>query len=225
MSWKSLAAAALVAGLCAGSSPRAGDLYRLTLPAEKATPAQTLALAGDADTVAVGWHGYRHAYYRPNYRGYGYYRYPGWYYPNVGFGIDFNYYAPADYYPPPECYTPPVSVYTTPPYYSPNGLSVETYSAPGGAATYSVTRPAAGPEPVQPPMPRANGLPGTFPYDGGPDSPVPMPKADPTSAPRDSDKAPRDGIRVSLPADSKEAKAKLAYPAYGDEARRKTAKK
>src|SRR5437016_5507877 len=56
MSWKLRAAAALVAaGLAAGSSARAGDLFKLALPVnEVPAQAQTLALKGDAETVLVG---------------------------------------------------------------------------------------------------------------------------------------------------------------------------
>src|SRR5262249_59386220 len=98
----------------------------------------------------------------------------------------------------------------------PSGLSVEPYSARGGAVTYSITRPSAGgPEQVQPPMRREGGAPGTFPYDGGPANPVPLPKADPTSSPRYFRLAPLDELRVSLPAQPKDAgKGTYAYPAY-----------
>lgn len=230
MSWKSVAAAALVAaGLFAASPARAGDVFKL-------------ALGGDAETVLVGWHGHHHhhhysyhphsygyGYYRPYSYGYGYYR-PAYYYPryslNIGFGYGYGqpypYYSqPYPYYTQPLPYyygTPPVYYYTTPSYYSPISLGVETYSLPGGAATYSVTRPGAGgAEPLPPPVPRD----GTFRYDGGPADPVPMPKADPDpmSAPRFR-LAPGGGIPISLPKETKEAKGKYAYPAYGEEPRR-----
>jgi hypothetical protein len=219
MSWKSLAAAALVAGLCAAPAARADNLIKLALPAKGDATAQTLALKGDADTLAVGWHGhYSHR---------GYYRYPYRYWPRYSFSIGFGYVPPAYYYAPPVyCYSPPpVYIYSTPAYASPISLGVETYSAPGGAATYSVTRPGAGgPEQVQPPLPRDGSAPGTFPYDGGPDNPVPMPQADPTKVPRLFHMVPLDELRVSLPAQPAQTKdagrGKYVYPAYGEEPRR-----
>lgn len=226
MSWKSLAAAALVAGLCAATSARADNLIKMAvLPAKGDAPAQTLGLKGDADTLAVGWRGgyYRRGYYRG---GYGYYRYPYRYWPRYSFSIGFGYVPPAYYYAPPVYYysPPPVYIYSTPAYPSPISLGVETYSSPGGAATYSVTRPGAGaPEQVQPPLPRDGSAPGTFPYDGGPDNPVPMPQADRPGAPRIR-MVPLDELRVSLPAQpaqTKDAgKGKYVYPAYGEEPRR-----
>ncbi len=52
---------------------------------------------------------------------------------------------------------------------------------------------------------------GTFPYDGGPQIEVPMPRPDPAAKPLPPPTPPEDGKIVSLP-----AKEKHAYPAYGD---------
>jgi hypothetical protein len=74
---------------------------------------------------------------------------------------------------------------------------------------------------------------GTYQYDGGPRTPVPMPRVDPadgpggpspTNRPRGS-LSPSDGISVAYyaqPAAEKPARVtgKWTYPAYGEEARR-----
>jgi hypothetical protein len=227
MSWQSWAAGALVAaGLVAGSPARAGDVFRPVLNGADA-PAQTLALVGAADTITVGWHGHYHGHYHgfAHYRGYGYghyhgyayYRYPTYVYPRFRFSVGFGYSTP--YY-----YCPPAYYYSVPSYYyAPISTGAEAYAPPGGGASYSVTRPyQPDAEPVMPPLPRD----GTYRYDGGPDNPVPMPKAEPgpTSAPRYFYRAPADQLRVSVPAEAREvkepAKGKFAYPAYGEEPRR-----
>ena len=102
-------------------------------------------------------------------------------------------------------------------------LGVTTYSLPEGNVTYSVTRPAApGAEQLPPPVPRDS----TYPYDGGPANPVPMPRAEPgsTSAPRYFHIAPLEDLHVSLPNETKVEKesvqGKFSYPAYGEQPRR-----
>jgi len=227
MSWKlGVAAMFTTAGLVVAAPAQAGDVFKLALSAEGTAPTQALLLKGDADTVAVGGRGhtYHRAYYRPYYRGYAYYRYPVRYSPPYGLSFGFGYAPPAYYYAPaPVYYAPPVTYYTTPSYYAPMSLGVQTYSLPSGNVTYSVTRPgASGAERVLPPVPRD----GTFPYDGGPANPVPMPRADPgpTSAPRQFHIAPLDGLRVSLPEETRNTATtgKFSYPAYGEEPRRGT---
>ena len=71
-----------------------------------------------------------------------------------------------------------------------------------------------GPVPEGGPVPRPGGVEdGTFPYDGGPSSPVPMPKADPVPSRDPVRPAPKPEDRiVSLPAPT----TQLAYPAYGE---------
>jgi hypothetical protein len=221
MSWKHRAAAALIAaGLVAAPSARAGDLFHLARPA-KGAPAQALALAGGVDTLTVGSRRASHGAYfcAPN-------RNSPRYDLSVGVGLapPPYYYAPPDYYaptaydyPPPAEAVPPVVSYTTP-----SGQGVTTYSLPEGNVTYSVTRPLPpGAEPVPPPVPRD----GPFPYDGGPDKPVPMPYAEPasTSSPRYFHLAPLETVLVSLPEGKgvkSPARGKFAYPAYGEQPRR-----
>jgi hypothetical protein len=241
MSWKLWAAAALVAvGLPVGPPARAGDLFRLALRDNDA-PAQTLVLKGDAETVAVAHHGsfghhvghhgsvshhvahhgsfghhVGHVGHHGFYGHHAFYRY----WPRYGYGLGYGYGYDYGY---PSYYYPPVYYYSLP-YCYPASLGVETYSLPEGNVNYSITRPgapAAGGEVLPPPEPRD----GTYPYDGGPANPVPMPKADPgpTSAPRHFPNAPLDEIKVSRPSDYKvkePAKGKFAYPAYGEEPRR-----
>jgi hypothetical protein len=58
----------------------------------------------------------------------------------------------------------------------------------------------------------------TYPYDGGPADPVPMPKAPQTEEKKPSapPMVPLEGRTVSLPA-KPAAKPKYTYPAYGEE--------
>jgi len=89
---------------------------------------------------------------------------------------------------------------------------------PGNSAPSS-TLPAPSPAPA---MPNSDG---TFPYDGGPRAPVPMPKADSEPMRRPGlEIRPATERMVSLeitsPASTAPAKGKWAYPAYGEEPRR-----
>jgi len=70
------------------------------------------------------------------------------------------------------------------------------------------------------------GTPGTFPYDGGPRAPVPMPRADPPEAPG-ADPTPMtvprivpipEAREVSLPTTG--GTGRWVYPAYGEQPRR-----
>ena len=204
MSWK-LWAAASAAALLIGPSARAGDLFQMAIPASDA-PAQTRAVVYPGRFWGGG--------FGPSWGGYPSYRAPYRFFPqyDLNFGFGFPppsfYNAPLPYFFP----APPVYSYTTP-----SGLGVTTYSLPAGEVTYSVTQPPPlGPEQLPPPVPRN----ATFPYDGGPPNPVPMPhvEPDPTSLPHYFHIAPRDDVRVSFPA--KPAKGKFSYPAYGEQPRR-----
>jgi hypothetical protein len=224
MSWKSRAVAAIIAaGLIAAPLSRAGDLFHLARPGRGA-PAQALALAGGVDTLTVGSRGVNHGAYfcAPN-------RKSPRYDLSVGIGLPPPpyYYAPPDYYGPAPFDFPPPVVDPVPPvtsYSTPSGVGVTTYSLPEGNVTYSVTRPPApGAEQVPPPVPRE----GPFPYDGGPERPVPIPYAEPTSAssPRYFHIAPLDTTLVSLPAGKGvkgPARGKFVYPAYGEQPRHTT---
>jgi hypothetical protein len=183
MSGKLWAAAALVAaGLAAGSSARAGDVFKLALSGNDA-PAKTLGLKDDAETILVGgrhfgghgFHGFHRGY--SYFRGYGSFHYSArYFYPRYSFGIGYAYYPSYYYAWPSYYYAPPVYYYSAPYCSYPMSLGVETSSLPGGNVAYSATRPQnSGAELVAPPVPRDS----TYRYDGGPDNPVPMPKADP----------------------------------------------
>jgi hypothetical protein len=126
-----------------------------------------------------------------------------WYY---GSYYDPYYYSPYYYAPPVYYYSQPV--YYVDPFYTLGGTSASTYSLSIAASPRPVTREL---ETLPPPMPPA-GDDGTFPYDGGPRKPAPMPKADPAPTGTPTTPLPLDGRAVSLPAKP----GKLAYPAYGE---------
>jgi hypothetical protein len=136
-----------------------------------------------------GWWGW--GGYWPWY-GYGYY---GGYSPVY---VDYNYYTPYIDYSVLSYGTPVVSPGVT--------VDVAPYS--------NYTAPA--PTPSAPAVP-PNGD-GTYPYDGGPTNPVPlprpMPKADPTAVPPAG--VPLEGRPVSLTRGT----SRWAYPAYGEAPRR-----
>jgi hypothetical protein len=178
-----------------------------------------------------GFYGGYHNYYRPYYAGfrpyYGGYGYRNFYYPRYslyaslfGYGYGYGYgYRPYAYYAPPVYYYDPSCYY-------PTGLTTSTFS------TYSPVMPLtsqyeSGYVPQGTPVPQPGsaedrGVPvpkpgsaedGTFPYDGGPSSPVPMPKADPVPSRDPVRPAPKpEGRIVSLPAPT----TPFAYSAYGE---------
>jgi hypothetical protein len=88
-------------------------------------------------------------------------------------------------------------------------LNPSPYTSP-----YQNPSPYTGPGVPQPPAPDDR----TYPYDGGPRAPVPMPKADqetpPPPRPMPPGTIPLEGRTVSLP-----GKTQFAYPAYGEEPR------
>ncbi|HEY7330088.1 MAG TPA: hypothetical protein VH592_20800 [Gemmataceae bacterium] len=96
------------------------------------------------------------------------------------------------------------------------GVSASVYTLNAPPITFDSPLPGAvqpGAPNMPPAQPRNDG---TFPYDGGPNSPVPNPKeAAPSSTPRS---VPLEGRAVSLP----KAAPKWTYPAYGERARRTT---
>jgi hypothetical protein len=145
-----------------------------------------------------GWGGYGYrSYYQP------YYSYYGSYVPY------YNYYYPRTYYYGPSCYYYPIST------------DVDAISAPNytqAIVKVEPTRvhgqPNGGVAQVVPPAGQQNG---SFYYDGGPQSPVPLPRSGvetkPLPAAPPQKKVPLEGMPVSLPANSP---AKFAYPAYGE---------
>lgn len=186
----------------------AGDTIRLIRLPDARHEAPALKLGGDpaADTELLCGK-YRGFYggYRPAFYGYSfsYYRpyYPRFYsYPTFSFGYSYYqpyYYAPPVYYYPRACYYP---------------ISLTINSQVGGSVLGTTPAPYGlrpGSEVMPPALPQnGNGGNGTFPYDGGPRSPVPMPKADPGPL-----SVPLEGRAVSLPAKP----TKFAYPAYGEQ--------
>jgi hypothetical protein len=192
-----------------------------------------------------GYAGYRGGYYggyRGGYRGgYGGYRYGGYYgyggyrYRGYGYGGYYPYYGYA-YYPSYSYYYPSYS------YYSP-GYSYDPYSYgdyQGIADNGVVVRPSASvpyysqsrtynsqprletlpnpyPSPAPQQMPRADE--GTFPYDGGPKDPVPMPQSSeevkPTVIPYGK-LYPNETLVSLKPKAEEKTSGKWNYPAYGE---------
>jgi hypothetical protein len=225
--WAVLAVGCLLAG--SGVSI-AGDTVRLGGPSVQAD------MQGDTDLVrgyGRGGRGYYRGYYG-GYRGYygGYRGYYGGYYRPYYAGYYGSYYYPPVVYP----------TY----YYSPYYANTYYYPIAGQAAPtvtlqqanyYSPAPASSQPTPGQrfsEPIPAPGGN-GTFPYDGGPRSPIPMPAPGAEVNPaNDRGIIPLDGKLVSIPNEttggfspvgfpSAQPRAtttttpRVSYPAYGDE--------
>ncbi len=150
--------------------------------------------------------GYRNFGYYPYYRR-PYYAYG--YYPSYYYGSSYSY----PYYSTPYYYTAPSVIYTTPscsvdPPVYPSGVSVHVL---GVGVTVRATARKEVAELIGAPAPVEAGD-QTYPYDGGPRIPAPMPKAEPAPDIRPS-APPVDDHSVSLPF---KVAGKLIYPAYGD---------
>jgi hypothetical protein len=239
MGW--LAVGALLLGSVAA---QAGDTIKLALPASTDVPAVKLGEIGlDADTIDArggghgghyggghgghygGYHGGHYGGYHVGhyggyrgyyggYRGYygGYRGYYGAYYRPYFYGAGYYGYQPYYYS---SYYSAPSVYYYSSPVYCPIGLegaSVGTarIMPPADALNYRPDAEAL-------PLPRD---PGTYPYDGGPRAPVPMPRIDnPGDAPparlAPPPTVPLDGRPVSLPG-PKATPVKYSYPAYGE---------
>lgn len=216
-------ASALAALTWTGSARAESDTIRLGLN----TSAPTLTLEGgqDAETTEV-WR--RYSYYAPRYAyGYSYYT-PGFsygyssFYPRYSYSYSYGYsyfprysYGYSSYYYYPRTYS--YSYYYPRPYFY-YGISLD--GSCGSTPTVTLGNPVLPTTPEVRPQPAPAAPPvqkdGTFPYDGGPERPVPMPKVeDPaTRIPRQT--TPMiEGIPVSMP-----AKVKYVYPAYGETIRR-----
>jgi hypothetical protein len=132
--------------------------------------------------------------------GWGYGYYPGWWY-----GLGYPYYGSYYSYPP--------AYYYGAPYYSDDcslgGATIMTPPMTGAPATVLDESVIQTPSPM--PLPPDS----TFPYDGGPKTPVPMPRAEPApaTAPPATGPAPAEGRVVALPTRA----TKWAYPAYGEQ--------
>jgi len=177
-----------------------------------------------------GHYGYR-SYYRPYYNfsfafGRPFYGYSSYYYPRYSYAYNYyrpyyysgysSYYNGGDY----SSYYCPISVKT-------GGFSLQLGTYPQGSLNYEPA-PNYLPQPrtIQT-MPPADAPPSrapegytpdnrTYPYDGGPSYPVPMPTPMPTLEPSNlRPTVPLEGRPVSLPATTKSTK--FAYPAYGED--------
>jgi hypothetical protein len=154
-----------------------------------------------------GWYG---GYGRGWYGGYGNGWYGGWgwpyYYGGYGYPYGWGYSSYWPYY----SGSPYYSAYYSPSYVYPSTTVVAPPVGLSGAPVDAQTLPDPSLETA--PFPGAVPPAGTFPYDGGPRNPPPMPRAEP--APMGAPAVvPSDGRAVSLP-----LKAKYSYLAYGETA-------
>lgn len=227
-----LLGAAAVAAL--PSPALAQDTLRLDL--RQSNDAPILDLDSEDDTVLVRFYrGYNRSF---GYRSYGFgsaynyrpfsYGYSRSYY-NYGYnnyGYNFSYYRPynysfyysrpAYYYSTPYYYSAPY--YSTPFYYSPYNYCPIGDTAPAmpyatsAQPSYTVLRqaPTSANLPVLTPYSAPVDPNGTYPYNGGPSNPVPLPSVQP--APQAQPTVPLEGRAVSLPKEEK----KYTYPAYGE---------
>jgi len=188
-----------------------------------------------------GYRGYA-GYYRPYYGGYGgYYRpyyasyYSPYYYGGYGYGSYGGYgyggyggYGYGGYgYGCSNVYAPVVTNYTyTQPYYSsvvPYGTQqpvvINGYSN-GNGNVYPYTN-GNGNGNYYPPMPQVNPGNGTYPYDGGPSQPVPMPQQQLTPA-KTAPHGPVADLRLVSTTNvqpKQQQQSQFAYPAYGEDNR------
>lgn len=246
-------ALAVGVGLALASISEANDVVRLGGPSAQA------AIQGGTDTELVHWRGYRGYYggyrgFHGGHRGYygGYYGgYRGYYGGGYGFRfatpyVSFGYYSRphfhyrpyyASYYQPfyASSYYYPSYYYSYPSYYYPcAGEELPAAQVMNLQSTYQAPLPRTN----GPTMPPAQGD-GTFPYDGGPRAPVPMPapqnETNPTKrAPVPNAIVPLDGRLVSLQSEisggtsaiptpilptqaSRTAAPRVTFPAYGED--------
>lgn len=239
MFWKSSAVALAVLGLWTTSAPSQDDAktYRLgDLPTQ--TEDDTLLVAhryhgGGGRYHGGGGHyhgggGHYHGGYYGGHRSYGGYGYVGHnhyrsyynsyspYYYGSQFAFSYRPYYYNSYY-----YTPPVYYYYQPSYqYEYNCPISSSESYTGIVGTYQPATPARTAPARTAPMPRADEVQpppppaeedGGFRYNGGPASPVPLPKTEPLPQ-RGTPIDPAKGRVVSVPAQP----TKFAYPAYGE---------
>ena len=138
-----------------------------------------------------------------------YYPYYSYYYPSYYNGPYF--YDPPVYYYPSTDYVRPSVYYAPDYYYYPNGFGLSPGSRPLPTPERSVMPPTTGSEETIP-MPRPQQKGGTYPYDGGPANPVPMPQAESTPSRKAGIPLAPDGRLVAT-----ESKApKYTYQAYGE---------
>jgi hypothetical protein len=154
---------------------------------------------------AFGWAGSGFGFW-PGYD----YPYYSYYYPSSYYSPYF--YEPLGFYYPSADYVGPSVYYAPDNYYDyPNGYGLSPGSRPLPTPGRSVMPPATGPEETIP-MPRPQQKGGTYPYDGGPANPVPMPQAVSTPSRKAGIPPTSDGRLVAA-----ESKApKYTYQAYGE---------
>jgi hypothetical protein len=158
-----------------------------------------------------GWGGYYPYYYGgyyPYYYG-GYYPYYGGYgYGGLGYGYVGNYGSP--YYS--------VGVGSSPYVYTQPYLSNAT---PYGTAAinnygYNGYNGTNGNVPVMPPVQSGDG---TYPYNGGPTVPVPLPPQNQVNPAKTAPAAPTTLRLVSTPGGQQQQQSPYSYPAYGEDTR------
>ena len=233
--WTLLAGGLLLASSAAGW---ANDTVRL------GGPAAETSFDGGTDTELVysrggyrgGNYGRGYSYGRSYYGGYGYGRsyYGGYasYRPNYGYS---SYYRPyySSYYSRP--YYGSQSSYYNRPYVNYSYAPTYHYRIAGSEAPIATLRAQANyseplpPPQYVPPMPPASDSNGTFRYDGGPRSPIPMPAPGAGTNPANQQRGvvPSDGKLVSLPSETSigmslfamptQVASRIEYPAYGDD--------
>jgi hypothetical protein len=166
-------------------------------------------------------------YYNYGYSYYPYYNYGYSYYPYYSYGFSYGYRSRPYYHHHWHRISLPTTlavytVETVPPTLSGSVIAPPATSSPSAIVPRSSETPA-------PTLPRAESLNGTFPYNGGPQTPVPMPRIE--EGPPLDDVAPSSTTFEIRPADRlvslpevkpAPAKGKWTFPAYGEEAHRTT---
>jgi hypothetical protein len=157
--------------------------------------------------------GFRRPFYRLGGWGYPYYGYGyGYGYPYYGYGYGYPYSGYGYGYPISYSYASCLPSYTT--YYASNGNATRVTPATAVVALRGPQRIPTPPPDDQLSAPRALPSPdGTFPYDGGPQNPVPMPNPD-AKPTRQRPGAGNGTLPVYVPAKA----AKYYYAAYGQRA-------
>jgi len=149
-------------------------------------------------------------------------------YPQV---YSYSYYTPSVCYS--SCYVDPCSLSSAPALSTIPSMSpaVTLKINPAPSVTDSVIQSSPSGQTLPPsstlPAPGAQPDAGTFPYDGGPKDPIPMPRAEeiPTTA-RTYDMVIRPAQFVSIPETTSPASktGKWKFPAYGEEAKRSSSR-
>ncbi|MGL4549822.1 MAG: hypothetical protein ACRC33_01435 [Gemmataceae bacterium] len=157
-----------------------------------------------------GYRGFYGGYYGPRYSG-GYYSYaPSYYSSYPSFYSSYSYPVVSSYY-----YYSPCAMVTAAPATTMEYRIAPSTPAPAPAAPAPSAPVLPAPKGTVPPMPNADG---TFPYNGGPTLPVPMPEGGEEASVLPRVPTPIIDRVVSLKAEP--ATGKFVYPAYGETPRR-----